>query len=124
MSPAESSFLNALQQAVGPSCTIAAKIRTSNLFDGDSTPEKKTSHASFYETLIDFVIYHPSESRILCAIELDENSRSRPDRLMRDSFLTELFESKQIPLLRVPISWTYYPQGIRDELQKAGIFSD
>ena len=98
-------------------------IRTSNLFGDDPTPDPKTSDGSFCDMLIDFVIYHPSELRILCAIELDENSRSRPDRLKRDSFLTELFESKQIPFLRIPISWTYYPQGIRDELKKAGIFS-
>jgi hypothetical protein len=124
MSPAESSFLDALQKAVGPSFTIASKMRAANLFDDDSTPTQKTSHTSFCDTLIDFVIYHSSESRILCAIELDENSHSRPDRLKRDSFLTELFESKQVPLLRIPISWTYFPQGIRTELQKAGIFSD
>ncbi len=124
MSPAESSFLNALQQAVDPSWTIAAKIRAANLFGDDPTPDPKTSHASFCDTLIDFIIYNPSGSRIICAIELDENSRSRPDRLKRDSFLTDLFKSKQLPLLRIPISWTYYPQGIHEKMQKAGIFSD
>jgi len=124
ISPPESSFLNTLQKVFGPSFTIATKIRTSNLFSDDSSPEKEPSPASSHETHIDFVIYHPSESRILCAIELDDNSRSRHDPLKPDSFLTELFESKQVPLLRVPISWTYFPQGIRDELQKAGIFSD
>lgn len=123
ISPAESSFLNALQQAVGPSCPIAAKIPAANLFGEDSTPTEKTSHTSLCATLIDFVIYNPSKSGILCAIELDENSRSHPDRLKRDSFLTELFKSKQVPLLRIPISWTYHPEGIRAALQKAGIFS-
>jgi hypothetical protein len=121
MSPAESSFLNALQQAVDPSWTIAAKIRAANLFGDVPTPDPKTSHASVCDTLIDFVIYNPSGSRILCAIELDENSRSRPDRVKRDSFLTDLFKSKQVPLLRIPISWTYYPQGLRAELLKAGV---
>ncbi len=121
MSPAESSFLNALQQAVDPSWTIAAKIRAANLFGDDPTPDPKTSHASFCDTLIDFIIYNPSGSQIICAIELDENSRSRPDRLKRDSFLTDLFKSKQLPLLRIPISWTYYPQGLRAELLKAGV---
>jgi hypothetical protein len=124
MSPVESSFLNALQQAVDPSWTIAAKIRAANLFGDDPTPDPKTFHASFCDTLIDFVVYNPSGSRILCAIELEENSRSRPDSLQRDSFLTNLFKSKQVPLLRIPISWTYYPQGIQEKLQKAGIFSD
>ncbi len=121
MSPAESSFFNALQQAVGPSCTVAAKIRAANLFGDDSVPEKDPSRASFCGTLIDFVIYNPSKSRILCAIELDENSQAHPDRLKRDSSLTKLFQSKQVPLVRIPISWTYYPQGIRTELLKAGI---
>lgn len=122
MSPAESSFLKALQQAVDPSWTIAPKIRAANLLSGsDPAPDQKTP---LCDMLIDFVIYVSSQSRILCAIELDENSRSRPDRLMRDSFLTELFKSKQVPLLRIPISWTYYPQGIRAELQKAGVFAD
>lgn len=124
MSPAESSFLNALQKAADPSWTIATKIRAANLFGNDPTPDPKTSHASFCDTLIDFVVYNPSGSRILCAIELDENSRSRPDSLQRDSFLTNLFKSKQVPLLRIPISWTYYPQGIHEKMQKAGIFSD
>ena len=123
LSPTESSFLNALQKAVSPSCSIAAKIRAGNLFGDDFPHPKKVSDTSFCETLIDFVIYHTLESRILCAIELDENSQARPDRINRDTFLTELFESKQVPLLRVPISWTYYPQGIRAELQKAGIFT-
>lgn len=47
----------------------------------------------------DFVICDPESLQVLVAIELDDPSHERPDRIERDLFVDKVYEASGIPLL-------------------------
>ena len=121
MTPAELAFFAVLEPIVRPTCMISSKVRLADLFD---VRQERGQQAAFNKIVgkhIDFVLTDCQSSRILCAIELDDSSHNRLDRVERDSFVNELFAQKRLPLLRVPFSWTYYPAALREALAKAGV---
>ena len=121
MSPAERSFFDALHKVIGNAWTIAPKVRLSDLLDPapDATQFPSIKQTSCMH--VDFIITDQSSSRVLCGIELTETSDTRQNEPLRERLITEHFAKQQIPLLRFPVSWTYYPEGLRAELTKAGL---
>ena len=63
---------------------------------------------------IDFVIVDKKTTKILLAIELDDSTHKRKDRIKRDLFINNLFKKVGINLLRYPVYKTYY----KDTLKK------
>lgn len=121
MTPAEQAFFAILHPIVNSSCLVSSKVRLADLFDVRQERGQKAAFNKICSKHIDFVLTEPGTSRILCAIELDDSSHNRPDRMERDDFVNELFAANQLPLMRVPVAWTYYPQALRAELAKAGL---
>ena len=121
MTPAELAFFAVLEPIVRSSYMISSKVRLADLFD---VRQERGQQAAFNKIVgkhIDFILTDYKTSRILCGIELDDSSHDRPDRIERDRFVNDLFAEKQLPLLRVPVSWTYHPMGLRAALSKAGL---
>jgi len=121
MSPAELAFFAVLEPIVRSSCMVSSKVRLADLFD---VRQERGQQAAFNKIVgkhIDFVLTDYQTSRILCGIELDDSSHNRPDRIERDNFVNELFAANHLPLIRVPVAWTYYPQALRAELLKCGV---
>lgn len=81
---------------------VFAKVRLADLI----TPKKGSSH---WQTLfnkisskhIDFVLCDTTRYKICLAIELDDNSHHRKDRVERDKFVNEIMKISGLPLLRV-----------------------
>lgn len=121
MTPAELAFFSILEPLVRPSCMISAKVRLADLFQVGQGVGQQSAFNKISRKHIDFVLTDPATSRILCGIELDDRSHNHPDRVERDKFINEVFARNQLPLLRVPVAWTYYPQALRAELVKAGL---
>jgi hypothetical protein len=121
LTPAELAFFAALEPHIHSSHRISAKVRLADLFNAAQGPGQQTAFNKIVGKHIDFVITDAATSRILCGIELDDSSHSRPERIERDRFVNDLFARHSRPLLRIPFSWTYYPQGLRTELAKAGL---
>jgi len=121
MTPAELAFFAILEPLVRPSCMISAKVRLADLFQVGQGVGQQSAFNKISRKHIDFVLTDPATSRILCGIELDDRSHKLPDRVERDEFVNEVFAKNQLPLLRVPVAWTYYPQALRAELVKAGL---
>lgn len=121
MTPAEQAFFAVLEPIVRSSCMVSSKVRLADLFDVRQERGQQAAFNKICSKHIDFVLTDPGSSRILCGIELDDSSHSRPDRIERDTFVNELFAASQLPLMRVPVAWTYYPQALRTELLKAGV---
>jgi hypothetical protein len=53
------------------------------------------------------------------AIELDDRSHHRPDRVARDVLVNEVFAVAQLPLLHVPVQRSYNPQHLVDVIDQA-----
>ncbi len=121
MTPAEQAFFAVLEPIVRSSCMVSSKVRLADLFEVRQQRGQQAAFNKICSKHIDFVLTDPSTSRILCAIELDDSSHNRPDRIERDTFVNELFAVSHLPLMRVPVAWTYYPQALRAELLKAGV---
>lgn len=121
MSPAEQAFFAVLEPIIRSTCMISSKVRLADLFDVSQGRGQQATFNKISNKHIDFVLTDPVTSRILCAIELDDSSHNRADRIQRDAFVNELFATQQLPLLRVPCAWTYYPQALRSALVDAGL---
>lgn len=52
---------------------------------------------------IDFVLCDLQNVRPVLAIELDDSSHNKPDRIQRDEFVNKVFADAKFPLLRVPV---------------------
>jgi hypothetical protein len=121
LTPAEQAFFSVIEPLVRSSCAISTKVRLADLFAVIPGRGQQAAFNKISRKHIDFVLTEPATSRILCAIELDDSSHKRTDRIERDDFVNELFAVHGMPLLRVPFAWTYNVPGLRSELLKAGV---
>jgi len=69
-----------------------------------------------------FLLYDRESLKPLLAIELDDSSHNRPDRQARDKFVDGVFAAAGLPLLHVPVSYSYPTKKLRAYLRrKAGL---
>lgn len=121
LTPAEQSFLAVLKPIVRTTCAISTKVRLADLFQVRQGRGQQSAFNRISRKHVDFVLTDPATSRILCAIELDDSSHNRPDRIARDQFVDELFANSQMPLIHIPFEWKYNPDALREKLIQAGI---
>lgn len=121
MTPAEQAFFAVLDPIVRPTCMISSKVRLADLFDVRQGKGQQTAFNKICSKHVDFVLTDPETSRILCAIELDDSSHQRSDRIERDNFLNQLCATNRLPLLRIPFAWSYSAQELRAKLAAVGL---
>jgi hypothetical protein len=56
---------------------------------------------------VDFLVCSPKDMKPLFAIELDDHSHNRPDRVERDLFMDAVFNTAGLPLLHIPARNSY-----------------
>ena len=87
LSPAEASFLRVLSGLVQGRVMICPKVGLSDIF----YVSQPNQNAAFYNKInrkhVDFLLCDPQTLRPSLAIELDDSSHQRPDRIERDKFV-------------------------------------
>lgn len=68
---------------------------------------------------MDFVLCDPETSRPIIAIELDDPSHARPDRIERDEMIDKAFKDAELPLLHIRAAYRYDPEWIENEIRGA-----
>jgi hypothetical protein len=121
LSPAELSFFHVLEKLVAHRYRVSYKVRLADLFNVKLQKGHQSALNKITAKHVDFVVCEPSTSKVIAAIELDDRSHAREDRVQRDHFVNDLFAEHGLPLLRVPAAWSYNPVGVRAELAKAGL---
>lgn len=121
MTAAELHFFKALNPLVGAVCMISAKVRLADVFEVRDGKKQQAAFNMIASKHLDFVLTDLLTSRILCAIELDDRSHFRPDRMQRDRFVNQLFEDNELPLVRIPVCSTYDLVQLRNLLSRARI---
>ncbi len=114
---AELRFYRVLQRAVGDSYSIFAMVRIADLLV--VTKGSKNYRSWLNKILakhVDFVLCDDRTMVPVLAIELDDASHQRPDRIKRDIFVNQAFEAAGLPLLRITVSKEYHPGDLRDEI--------
>ncbi len=112
---AELRFYKSLQKAVQDDWAIFAMVRIADLLRVEAGVKNRRSWVSkILAKHIDFVLCDPGSLEPILAIELDDSSHQRKDRIARDDFVDEALESAELPILRVPVRASYKSREIRE----------
>lgn len=112
-------FFRSLRKAVQSEWEIFAMVRIADLLRVEKNAKNKRAWINkILAKHIDFVICDRNSLKPLLCIELDDSSHERPDRVERDKFVNEAFESAELPLIRVPVSDEYSPSELRSVIRE------
>jgi hypothetical protein len=115
LTKAEKSFYKILRAVVAPH-PVLAKVRLADLVEADERHLLRRSNFDHIKSKhIDFVICDQELSPII-AVELDDFSHQRPDRVARDRDVNRILEIASLPLLRVPVRPSYDETKIAKQL--------
>lgn len=117
----EACFFNTLAALIAHRYVISCKVRLADIITCSEEGWRQGGANRISQKHIDFVLSCPRSSRIVAAVELDDRSHRRPERKRRDAFVNRLFQKMSVRLIRVPASWTYDEQVVRDILADGGI---
>jgi len=121
-SPAERSFLGALDKILGERYRIFAKVRLADIVDvqrGLSASARQSAFNRIAGKHIDFIVCNANDLSIVGAIELDDKSHLKKGRRERDQFLDKALEAASIPMLRVKAQSTYSIKEVSSDLDSA-----
>jgi len=112
LSRAEASFFHVLRAAIVEEYLIFPKVRLADLV----FPPRQEGQFGAWQRInrkhVDFVLCAPRTLRPLVALELDDRSHRRPDRLERDAFVDRVFADAGLPLVHVPARRSYHTQTV------------
>ena len=110
-------FYRQLLEIVGDKYPIFSKVRIADLLKVKKGTRQWLSWQNKINCKhIDFVLCDPERLEILIAIELDDRSHEREDRVKRDRFVNRAFEDARLPILRIRLSEEYDRQKIGEAI--------
>lgn len=108
LTPAETKFFRVLQGAVAGDWPIFAMVRLADVIQVKSkTPGYRRWFNPIVGKHIDFVICDPETLEPRLAIELDDASHDKPERIERDRMFNAALDAAGLPLLRVRVAGNY-----------------
>ena len=121
MSKAERSFFGVLEQVTDSSkYYIFPQVSLNNLVTVEKgTGSYQTYHNKVDRKSIDFVLFDRSVVSPVLAIELDDASHDREDRLERDAFVDRVLAKAGLPLLHVRAQASYDPKQLAASISEA-----
>ena len=118
LTPAELKFYRALRETVGDDYQIMCQVSLSQIIQTRpiSPSERQTAFNKISCKVLDLVLCDPNNLAIVAAIELDDSSHKRKDRIARDDFLNEAMEEAGVPLLRFQTQSSYTADQIAQKI--------
>jgi very-short-patch-repair endonuclease len=111
-------FYKSLQKAVQDDFEIFGMVRIADLLRVEPDAQNKRKWLNkILAKHIDFVLCDPGSLQPRVCIELDDPSHNRPDRIERDIFVNQAFDSAGLPLLRIPTQPSYRAREIRELIE-------
>jgi len=117
----EGSFFRVLKSTLGDDFEIFGQVRVADLLEvkrGLSNSGRQKHINKIRSKHVDFVLCDPGTLNIICAIELDDKSHKRKDRVARDEFLDAAFKSAGLPLVRFKAKYTYAHNEVVEHLSR------
>jgi len=121
-SPAERSFMGALDKILEKSYRVFAKVRLADIVDiqkGLSASARQSAFNRISGKHIDFLVCNANDLSIIGAIELDDKTHRAKGRQERDQFLDKTLEAAGVPLLRIKAQSAYSIKEISSGLDSA-----
>lgn len=107
LSTAEHSFYLVLKSMMGSFFTICPKVSLSDIFYVTNPDRNMSAYNRINRKHVDFLICDADTMKPRFAIELDDKSHNRQDRINRDDFVEDLYEAARLPLVRIPVRPSY-----------------
>lgn len=119
MTRAEHDFYDALLVGVGNEFRIFAQVHLDCLLEPTSYGRDRLyAFRHINQKSVDFVLCD-RQLRTVLAIELDDSSHNRPDRVQRDQLVESLLKEGGVPLLRISHNKVYEPQVLATRIREA-----
>ncbi len=122
-SSAEASFYRVLKTMLAERLLICPKVSLAEIFYVSRPNENAAYYNKINRKHVDFLLCDPATLKPRLAIELDDASHQRADRMERDDFVDEVFSTAGLPLVRVPVQAAYNTAELA-ELLKAALRPD
>lgn len=118
LTPGELKFYRALKVAVGNDYQIMCQVNLSQIIQTRpmNPSERQTAFNKISRKVLDFVLCDSRNLAIIAAIELDDSSHNRKDRIDRDKFLNEAMEDAGVPLIRFQARSSYTADQITQKI--------
>lgn len=116
---AETSFFHALEAAVDGKLRIFGKVRIADVLKVKKGLDKSQWGFQFGRIKakhFDYVLCTPNTLKVVCAIELDDSSHQKPDRVKRDEFVNAICKEAGLKLHRFRIQKHYNPTEISNRI--------
>ena len=115
----ERHFFDSLQEAVDGRWAVFSMVRLADIIRvKPKTPKWQSWQNKIQAKHIDFVICEWGTLEILLAIELDDRSHERADRIRRDKFVDGALSAADVPILRVKAAKSYKVGELRRSIQR------
>jgi hypothetical protein len=115
---AEKDFLEILKQVVGNDYRIEPQVQLSSIVRPTDSNGCYTNYTDFNRIKaksIDFVLFDDKNKPYL-AIDLDDRSHFRWDRMKRDQFVNDLMDEVGLRIIHVPFSYSYNPDRLKRQI--------
>ena len=123
LSAAEANFYHVLKNTVADWAVVMVKVSLGDLFYAASGDygQNRIWRNRIDRKHLDFLLCDPQTMQPLLGIELDDRSHNRPERQQRDQFVDLVFNAARLPLVHVPVRFSYTTTELDDVLRaKAG----
>jgi len=118
LTKAEHEFYDALVKAVGNDYIIFAQVHLPTLLDEKVVGQNwKAAFRHVSQKSVDFVLCDKSYISPKLAIEPDDKSHERSDRLDRDIEVERILKGAGMPLLRIQNHGTFNPQDLAQKIR-------
>ncbi|MGB7316106.1 MAG: DUF2726 domain-containing protein [Nodosilinea sp.] len=118
---AEISFYRALQEATTEQYQVLGKVRVADVLkpQTENRGDWQRAFNKISAKHFDFVLCDRDRLKVLAAVELDDSSHQRVDRVKRDDFLNQAVKSAGLPLIRFPVQTAYEQEAIQHHIAQA-----
>lgn len=118
LSVAEKDFYRVLSEVADKNNVLLfAKVRMEDLLWLPRGTENRFGERNRIKSRhVDFVLCDKENVRPLVAIELDDSSHAREDRVERDSFVDKAMNAAKLPLFHQKVQYSYNPQELEDKI--------
>ena len=115
----ELEFYQVLTETAGEDYAIFAMVRLADLIAVQSDTQKRQAWQNRINAKhIDFVLCDPESLEPQLAVELDDRSHQRADRVERDRFVNAALSAAELPLLRIKVQPEYDGDKLRQRIDK------
>ena len=116
LTQAELAFLKILREAVGLNYEIVPQVSLKSIVKVKDNNNYYTYQNKIDRKILDFVLFSKSDFNPLLIVELDDSSHQQSERIDRDKFIDKVAEVTKLPILHVPVKYSYNVNELRNQI--------